>query len=330
MSDGTLRLTPIRTIAAKDMRDALRDHFIIIVTLFLAIAALTALITGAIAMRSDVATYDAAKATLLALGKAASAIKAPEFYPLRLLRGAIEQTEIIGAAIAILIGYRSAASERGRQTLALMMTRPVQVWQFAAGKALAGIGLLAGGLALVLGILAIALHLVSGIGIGVGDFGRIALVWAVAVAYTSCFFLLGFLLTLHMKHAAHALLMAFAVWLSLVLIAPQIGDTLDPDNQVAGGVFKQLNIARPDQMEIMKRFAGFESVRNGIEVASVTKHFERFTFAVLGIKATYAGLPLGPILVEKWGDVIWIFLTAIGLLALVMALPFNPDRLSKA
>ena len=330
MSDATLHLTPVRTIAAKDIRDALRDRFIVIVTLFLGLGALTALLTGAIAMHTDVATYDAAKATLLALGKSADAIKAPEFYPMRLLRGAIEQTEIVGAAIAILIGYRSASSERGRQTLALILTRPLRAWQFVAGKALAGLGLLAGGLALVLGGLAITLHLTSGIGLGADDLLRLAIVWGVTVVYTGCFFLLGFILTLHMRHPSHALLAAFAVWLTLVLIAPQIGDTLDPDNQVAGGVFKQLNISKPDQKQIMTRFATFETVRNGIEVASVTKHYERFTFAVLGIKDTYTGVALGPILTEKRGDLIWIFLTALGLGALALALPLHPDRLAKA
>ncbi len=321
---------PVRTLAAKDIRDALRDHFILIVTAFLGLAALVALVTGAIALRNDVATYDAAKATLLALGKSAEAIRAPEFYPLRLLRGAIEQVEIIGAAIALLIGYRAAASERGRQTLALMLTRPMRRWQFVAGKALAGIGLLAGGLALVLGSLTLILHLLSGIGLGMDDLARIVIVWAVAVAYTACFFLVSFILSLHLKQPSQALLLAFAVWLLLVLIAPQIGDTLDPDNQVAGGVFKQLNIAKPDQVEILKGFAGYETLRDGIEQASVTKHFERFTFAVLGIKATYAGLPLGPILIEMRGNLIWIFLTALGLGALALALPLNPDRLSKA
>ena len=329
MSD-VLRLKPIRTIAAKDIRDALRDRFILTVTLFLGLAALTALVSGAIALRTDVATYMAAKATLLALGKSPDAIKLPEFYPLRLLRGAIEQTEIIGAAIAILIGYRSAASERGRQTLALVLTRPLKAWQFTTGKAMAGISLLAGGLALVLAALAMSLHLVSGIGLTGDDLIRIAIVWIVATAFTGCFFLLSFLLTLHMKHPSHALLLAFAIWLTLVLIAPQIGDTMDPDNQVAGGVFKQLGIAKPDQIEILKSFATYETVRNGIEVASVTKHFERFSFAVLGIKDTYTGLPLGPILIEKIGNLIWIFLTAFGLGTLLLALPINPSRLAKA
>ena len=325
-----LRLMPIRTIADKDIRDALRDHFVLIVTLFLGLAALTALVTGAIALRTDVATYEAAKAALLALKKSLAAIKPPEFYPLRLLRGAIEQTEIIGAAIAILVGYRSAASERGRQTLVLIMSRPLKAWQFNMGKALAGLGLLASGLGLVLSVLALALHFVSGIGLSGDDLIRIAVVWAAATTYTGCFFLLSFILTLHMKHPTHALLAAFAVWLTLVLIAPQIGDTMDPDNQVAGGVFKQLAIAKPDQIEILKSFATYETIRNGIEVASVTKHFERFSFAVLGIKDTYAGLPLGPILIEKAGDLIWIFLTVLGLGTLLLALPLNPNRLAKA
>ena len=89
-------------------------------------------------------------------------------------------------------------------------------WQFVAGKALAGVGLLAGGLALVLGGLTLVLHLMSGIGLTADDLLRIAVVWGVAVTYTACFFLLSFILTLHMKQPSHALLVAFAVWLLLV------------------------------------------------------------------------------------------------------------------
>jgi ABC-type transport system involved in multi-copper enzyme maturation permease subunit len=321
--------SPLRIIAIKDIRDALRDHFVLIVTLFLGLAALSALITGAIALRTDVATFASAKATLLALGKSADQIKSPDFYPLRLLRGAVEQIEIIGAAIGIMIGFRAAVSERGRQTLLLILTRPVTRWQFLAGKAAAGLLMIGAGLASVLLGLTVVLHFVSGIGLGWNDLARLALVWAAATAYISCFFLLSFLLTLHQKQAAHALLMGFAVWLTLVLIAPQIGDTLDPDNQVAGGVFKQLHISKPDQTEIMKGFATYETLRSGIEAASITKHFERFGFAVLGIKDTYTGMPLGPILVEKSGDLIWIFLTALGLGSLLLAIPLNPTKLAK-
>lgn len=320
---------PLFTIAAKDMRDATRDRFLAIVTGFLILAALTALITGAVALSTDVATYEAAKASLLALGKSAASIKPPEFYPMRLLRGAVEQIEIVGAAIAILVGFRAAAAERGRQTLALILTRPLNRWQFTGGKMVAGVSLLAFGLVVVMGLCAVLLHLMSGIGLTGNDIGRVGLVWAVSVLYMASFFLAAFLLTLHLPGPSTALLIAFTLWLVIVLVAPQIGDTMDPDNQVAGGVFKALSISRPDQLEIMKTYAGFEAVRNGIEIASITKHFERFAFAVLGIKATYAGLPLGPILTEKALDILWILLAFLGLAGLALALPLNSKILTQ-
>lgn len=329
MMSDTSTFAPLATIAAKDIRDASRDRFVFIVTLFLAVGAAVALVSGAIALRTDAATYAAAKATLLALGKPVDQIAAPEFYPLKLLRGAVEQIGIVGAAIAILIGYRAAASERGRQTLALILTRPIRRWQFLAGKLAAGLALLGLGLLTVLAVLAVMVHLASGVGLSAGDLPRLALTWVAAWLYTACFFLVGFILTLTLRKTATALLLAFAVWLTLVLVAPQIGDTLDPDNQVAGGVFKSLGIAKPDQVEIMKQFSTYETLRDGIEQASVTKHFERFTFAVLGIKDTYTGVPLDQILIEKKGDLIWIFLTALGLGLVALVLPLNADRLTK-
>ncbi|MBY0352332.1 ABC transporter permease subunit [Tabrizicola sp.] len=328
MSDRST-IAPLATIAAKDIRDASRDRFVFIVTLFLAVGAAVALVSGAIALRTDAATYAAARETLLALGKPVDQIAAPEFYPLKLLRGAVEQIGIVGAAIAILIGYRAAASERGRQTLALILTRPIRRWQFLAGKLAAGLALLGLGLLTVLAVLAVMVHLASGVGLSAADLPRLALTWVAAWLYTACFFLVGFILTLTLRKTATALLLAFAVWLTLVLVAPQIGDTLDPDNQVAGGVFKSLGIAKPDQVEIMKQFSTYETLRDGIEQASVTKHFERFTFAVLGIKDTYTGVPLDQILIEKKGDLIWIFLTALGLGLLALFLPLNADRLTK-
>ena len=320
---------PMMTIATKDVADAGRERFAVVLAVFLSIAALTALVAGAIALATDVATYDAAKASLLALGKDPAKIRAPEFYPLRLLRGTIEQIEIVGSAIAILIGFRAAAAERGRQTLALILTRPLKRWQFAAGKLLAGLALLACGMAAIFVTCALGLEFLAGVGLGLNDLGRLAIVWGASVAYAMSFFLVSFMLTLRMRQTATALLVSFALWLLLVLIAPQIGDTMDPDNQVAGGVFKALSISRPDQLDIMKAYAGFETLRDGIEQASLTKHFERFSFAVLGIKATFADQPLSTIMAEKALDLLWTLLAALGLGGLALLLPIDPKILTQ-
>lgn len=320
---------PIAVIARKDISDALRDHFILVVTLFLAIAAMVSLVTGAISLSVDVATYNEGKALLIQLGKDPATLAAPSFLPLKLLRGAIEQIEIIGAVLGILAGFRAAASERGRQTLALIMTRPLHKWQFLAGKLAAAVTLLAGSLLIVFLLGLVLLQVTSGVGIGFGDIGRVLLVWVAATLYAATFFVLAFILTLWMKNTGNALLIAFVVWLVLVLVAPQIGDTMDPDNQVAGGVFKQLQVPKVEEDRIKASYGTFETIRTGIEAVSITKHFERFSFAVLGIKDTYAGKPLGPILVEKQGDIFWIIFSSLGLTILMFSLPLKSNRLTK-
>ena len=176
---------------------------------------------------------------------------------------------------------------------------------------------------------ALALQLTSGVELALSDLMRIAIVWGAACLYLMAFYSGSFLLTLWMKRPANALLASFAVWLLLVLVAPQIGDTLDPDNQVAGGVFKQLQVPKVEQDRIKAGYATFETVRGGIEAASITKHFERFSFAVLGIKDSYTGKPLGPILFEKQGDFLWILFTSLGLAGLLFARPINVNRLTK-
>lgn len=319
----------IATIAFKDARIALRDRFLLVATLALAVAALISLITGTVAMRTDVATYMAAKEQLLALGKALGDIAQPEFYPLKLMRGTIEQIEIMGAVIALIAGYRAAVEERGRQTLALILTRPLSNWQFLAAKLLGGAGLVSLALAAVFAASALVLAIGSGVGLGAGDLLRLALVWGASSLYLTGVFAVGFALSLWLKSPASGLLYAFALWLLVVLVAPQVGDTLDPDNQVAGGVFAQLAIPKAEQDRIKAGFSTYETVRNGIEVSSVTKHYERLTFAVLGIKDTYTGVTLSAIWADKQGDALFLLLFTFGLGGLVLLRPIQANRLTK-
>lgn len=319
----------VLTIALRDTREQVRDRFLFWATLALVAAVTASLVTGAIALHGDAATYAAARDQLLALGKDASAIAAPEFYPLKLMRGMIEQIEIMGAVIALVAGYRAAAAERGRQTLALILTRPMPHWAYSLAKIIGGMGLAAVSLGFVVLAMAILLPVVSGIGLGPDDALRLALTWAAGVFYLTALFTLGFGLSLWAGSPASGLIAAFALWILVVLVAPQIGDTMDPDNQVAGGVFARLSVPKAEQDRIKAGFAGYEDFRDGIEVASVTKHFERFTFAILGIKDTYTGAPVAKVLAEKQGDLLFLFLFSLGLGGLVLLRPINPDRLTK-
>lgn len=319
----------ILTIALRDAREQLRDRFLLWATLALMVAATVSLATGAIALHDDAATYALARAQLLALGRDAAGIAPPEFYPLKLLRGAVEQVEIMGAVIALVAGYRAAAAERGRQTLALILTRPLPRWAYRAAKLTGGAGLAAAALGVVVAAASTLLPVVSGVALTAEDGLRLALMWAAGALYLSTLYTLGFGLALRARSPASGLIAAFALWILVVLAAPQIGDTMDPDNQVAGGVFAQLSVPKAEQDRIKAGFAPYETVRNGVETASLTKHFERFAFATLGIKDSYTGAPVARVLSEKRGDLLFLLGCFLGLGGLVLLRPIDPDRLTK-
>lgn len=315
MSSAALQ---IRTLAAKEISDARRTHLLVVVTVFMLSAGSVALVVAALALKAEVSTYYASREALLALGKSADALAPPIFYPLKLFRGFIEHIEILGAILGIVLGYRAAAAERGRNTLALLLTRPMTRSTFLAGKFLGNLAVIIGVLALVFGGGIVGIIILGGMMIESDALARIVVTFVAASLYVSLFFTLGFGLALAVRRSAHALLLAFSIWLIFVLISPQIGDTLDPDNQVAGGTFRMLGVSRPMQKEILKSFATYETIRDGIEQSSPAKHFERWSFAVLGIKETYSGLPLAAVMKDRLIDFLWL----IGLFASAVAILF--------
>ncbi|PRY84833.1 ABC transporter permease [Donghicola tyrosinivorans] len=329
MPDTLSPMARMATIGLRDAREALRDGFVLVAIAALTLAALVSFVTGAIALNGDAATYAQAKALLLKLGKDVSVIAAPELYPLKLLRGTVEQIEIMGAVIALVAGYRAAAAERGSQALALILTRPLHHWQYLAAKLAGGAGLAAVLLAVVFTVTGMLLPWVSGVALSAGDALRLVIAWGAGVLYLAGIYAMGFGLSLWARSPAAGLITAFALWLMVVLVAPQIGDTMDPDNQVAGGIYAQLSVPKAEQDRIKAGFALYETIRGGIEQASVTKHYERLTFAVLGIKDSYTGKPLGPILTEKRGDLLFLLFFTLGIGGVVLLRPINPDRLTK-
>jgi ABC-type transport system involved in multi-copper enzyme maturation permease subunit len=325
----TNHFAQLSAIAEKEIRDARRSYILALLTGFLLLAAMVSLTVSAISMHAEFASYIEARDFLVSVGKSTTDLVPPAFFPMKLLRGFIEHVEIIGAVLGIVLGYRAAAVERGHATLALIMTRPLTQSIFLGGKLLGNMMLIAISLAITFAVGTVALALISGVGLGGSDYFRIFLVFIAASFYVTCFFLLGFILALGFKRLPTALLVAFAIWLTLVLITPQIGDTMDPDNQVAGGVFRTLGIAKPLEKEILKSFATYETIRDSIEQTSPAKHLERLSFAIFGIKDIYNGQPLFDVLRDRMVDVWWMAGTLLVLLAALFLRPLDFSRLTK-
>ncbi|MHB1064620.1 MAG: ABC transporter permease [Georgenia sp.] len=296
-------MTSTVTMMRKEFLDLRRNRFLLVVLGFVLVAVVISVVVSASAFRVTLDEYDAYLAALQASGNT-TVPPQPQLYPLQMLRGSIEYVEILGALFAIIMGYGAIAREKQRGTLDLIFSRPVGRYAFAAGKvaALAVAWLVA--VAVIFGSVTAAVAVVGHAPLPGVDVDRILISALAAWVYLVAWSALAVGLASSTKRLSTALIIALVAWLTVVLIIPQIGDTMDPDNQVPGGLFKSLQIAKPDEQAVLANFAGFDAARNALEISSVTKHFERFSFAVLGIKDTFNQQPVATVVAATSANVI--------------------------
>ncbi len=304
----------ILTVAKKEYGDAMRNYVFVTFLIFLAVLTGVSMYVGALNFQAKVSLFEKTYQALIAGGQPVSNLTRPEFFPLQLLRATIEYLEIIGAILAISLGYLSIAKEKGNNTLPLIFTRPITRKKYYVGKLVGNAALLTSVCGLLFFIIIGVIVLVGGVHLSLLEVAKILLSALATLIYLSIFFLFAALCTILMRFPSNALILTFVVWMFFVLIVPQIGDTMDTDNQVPGGFFNAIHVDKPQSKIILQQFTLYEALRNGTEETSITKHYERLTFALLGIKDIYNGKSLGYIFLDKVWEIVWLmgFLLTFG------------------
>ena len=82
---------------------------------------------------------------------------------------------------------------------------------------------------------------------------------------------------------------------------PQVGDTMDMDNQIPGGFFAR-GMTKAQEDQVVAKFQFYETFREGIEQLSPTKHYERVSFALLNVKPGFESNTPIQVLGLKWVD----------------------------
>ncbi len=301
---------PALVVFRKELSDAYRSRLLLILITGLGVIVLLSLIIASLDFHAKVIDYQNYVSALKQAGGGVTA-QPPQLFPLQLLRGAIEYLEIIGAIVAIVLGYSLASKEKNRGTARLLFSRPLHGVDIAVGKLLALAAIWLGILGVLSLLIIAALSIIAGAALSASDLIRLFLTAGFAWAYLFMWSALALGLAGYTKQLSSALVVCLLLWLSFVLIVPQIGDTMDPDNQVPGGLFKSLQVDKAHEKAVLARFSGYESTRNLLEETSISKHFERAGFAVTGIKDTYNQKSLGFIWQDRWSDAVWLALGAL-------------------
>lgn len=298
-------------ICRKDLRDILRNKLFIGLLITLCVVVIISAVVSAISFHSQMADY---QNYLTALKQAHSHTtpQPPQLFPLQLLIGDIEYLEIIGPLLAIIIGYGLIAKEKTRGTLQLLFSRPLGKLDMAFGKLGALATLWLGFCLLAAGVVIVVLLVIGGASLSATDLARLAITFGLVWIYLMFWSSLGLGLAGSTKKLPTALIAGLTIWLIIVLILPQIGDTMDPDNQVPGGLFNSLHVTSTQQQQVMSHFVGYESGRNYVETSSVEKHFERSAFGFTGIKNIYNQQPVSYVAMRLWPNMLAVGLWAAG------------------
>lgn len=265
-------MSPVLTIAAREVRAGLRNRWVVAATLLLAALAL------ALAFLGSTPTGTVAVSPLAVTVVSLSSLSV---YLLPL--------------IALLLAYDAVVGEVERGTMLLLLAYPVARWEVVVGKLLGHTAILAFATAVGYGC--------AGLAAGVGGAGADAESWRAFTAMVgssillgAAFLAIGYLISVLVREHTTAGGVAVAVWLLFVLLydLALLGVlAADQGRSITAGLFDALLLANPADAYRLFNLAGFENVRALSGVAGLSGSPGLGRAVPLAVLAAWIVAPLG-------------------------------------
>ena len=228
------------TIARKEFRTAFRSRiFLTITILFLGLSMLSVYI-GSTTKRAEMRIYNETIADLQAQG-VTTLPPAPEIHNLTILANLIEYVSMVGAILAVILGYNTLIEEKESGGLKLILSRPVYRDQLILGKLLGNAAVIAILLGIVFIFNLILLVLVGGLLPTLGEVIRLLVFTGMAFSYMLIFLSLAMLLSIRMTDSATVFLIALVLWAVFSFVIPQMAETFMVNSSVINGISGSVN-----------------------------------------------------------------------------------------
>lgn len=242
-------MNAVSTIIAKEIRDGLRNRWVLATSLLLA-------------------------ALALALGLLGSApTGAVKVDPLTVTVVSLSSLSIfLVPLIAMLLAYDAIVGEVDRGTMALLLSYPVSRWQVIMGKFIGHLAILAIATGAGYGSAGLALQWVCG-GMDAGAWRPFAMLIGASVLLGASFLAMGYLVSTLVRERATAAGIALGVWLFFVVIYDMglLGVlAADQGRHVTPGMLNALLLANPSDVYRLLNLTGFENISMYAGMAGVS------------------------------------------------------------
>lgn len=299
-------------IAKKEIKDALKNKLFLIILGMLLILTIVSIVLGSYQVRIALNNYNSSISFLKSLGKT-NLPPMPNLNPISASKGFVNFTGMLGALMAIVLGNVAISKEHKSGTLRLILSRGVFRDKFMSGKLLGNLTILIGITVLTWIITFFTVQIVGGIPLAMNDSIRLGLFFIMSLLYMTFFMILSMGIAIISTKGNRALLMTVIIWLVLAFVFPQIGDTMDMDNQMPGGFFAQMGMSRDQEHLVLQKFKFYETLRDGIEEMSPTKHYERIGFALLNVKPGFETNTPWEVVKLKWINLVGLIIPSAAL-----------------
>ncbi|WP_068979429.1 ABC transporter permease [Aeromonas sp. EERV15] len=224
-------LTPgsmVSTVAANTLRVALRDRTVIwLAFLFMAMVLLSAYL-GWSATETVNQIYAKALPLLQLDGRPIPANPTIDMPPLSMLRNMTTYISLLGALVAIVLGFQMISEDLRSGVFPLISSRPIGRTRYAVGKIAALVVSIGGLLFLAAGTTALTVLLMPGVHLSPVDWVSLLRFYGVSALFLTAFGLMAMASAAWNRSESVGLLVPVTVWLVLTFVFPQLSANINP------------------------------------------------------------------------------------------------------
>ena len=265
-------MSPTLILMRKEIRDGLRNRWVLAVTVLLAMLALSLGFLGSAPTGS--VKVDPLTVTVVSLSSLSIFL-----IPL----------------IAMLLSYDAIVGEVDRGTMALLLSYPISRGQVMAGKFLGHLAILALATVAGYGIAGLALQLAHG-GLDLAAWTPFALLLAASILLGASFLALGYLISALVQERATAAGIAIGIWLFLVVIYDMalLGMLVaDQGRIITAPLLNAILLFNPTDVYRLLNLTGHENIAMFAGMAGLSDQATLPTGILLLAQLLWIALPLG-------------------------------------
>ena len=294
----------IITLAQKEVKTAFRDNILLIIIGLFVLLSVISVYIGSSTKNAEMQAYQDIVQLLKSQG-ATSLPSPPAIYPLSVLSNIVSYVSMIGAVVAIFLGFEAFSGERNNGTLKLIATRPVYRDQIVTGKLLGGgavVGILLG-IILIFNLLLFVI--VSGMTPGINEIVRLLIFFIIAFVYMMVFYTATMYVSIKTNDSAFGFMLMMVIWLTVSFVLPQLAESQ-----------RNFAYALNAATQTVTQVPSDTVVSKMIEIFSPAAQFRNIGRDLLQVIPETSNIGLGEVLLKQIGAITEILIPGLAVLLL--------------